>query len=83
VSWGRHDWSLAYERFTGRGGRTFSRKHSGRPTTDRIVATSRVVMASVDAEMGRAAPIPTALWDAIESFEGRTVETVESSHRPI
>lgn len=52
-------------------------------TTDRIVATSRVVMASVDAEMGRAAPIPTALWDAIESFEGRTLETVESSPRPI
>jgi len=51
--------------------------------TDRIVATSRVVMASVDAEIGRAAPIPMALWDAIESFEGRTVETVESSHSPI
>jgi acyl-CoA thioesterase FadM len=46
--------------------------------TDRTVATSRVIMANVDPELGRAAPIPAALWDAIESFEGRTVETVES-----
>ena len=49
--------------------------------TDRTVATSRVIMANVDPQLGRAAPIPEALWDAIESFEGRTVETVETGHR--
>ena len=48
----------------------------------RVVATSRVVMASVDPETGRASPIPTALWDAVESFEGRAVETVEGSANP-
>ena len=46
--------------------------------TDRTVATSRVIMANVDPKLGRAAPIPEALWAAIESFEGRTVETVET-----
>ena len=46
--------------------------------TDRTVATSRVIMANVDPELGRAAPIPEALWAAIESFEGRTVERVET-----
>jgi acyl-CoA thioesterase FadM len=44
--------------------------------TERPIATSRVVMASIDPKLGRAAPVPDALWRAIEAFEGRTLETV-------
>jgi len=50
--------------------------------TQRPVAASRVVMASVDPETGRAAPIPDDLWRAIEAFEGRELETVESRPDP-
>jgi acyl-CoA thioesterase FadM len=51
-------------------------------TTARLVATSWVVMASVDPETGRAAPIRAALWEAVESFEGHPVETLEGSSTP-
>ena len=50
--------------------------------TERLIATSEVVMASVDPETGRAAPISTALWGAVEALEGRRVEKVESNPRP-
>jgi acyl-CoA thioesterase FadM len=45
--------------------------------TKRLVATSRVVMACLDPTTGKAATIPDALWAAVESLEGRTVERIE------
>ncbi|MGO8861997.1 MAG: acyl-CoA thioesterase [Acidimicrobiales bacterium] len=39
--------------------------------TKRPVASSTVVIASVDPATGKAAPIPDELWRAIQEFEGR------------
>lgn len=50
--------------------------------TQKLIATSEVVMASVDPETGRAAPISPALWRAVEALEGRRVEKVERDQRP-
>lgn len=44
--------------------------------TERSVAVSRVVMASLDPTTGKAAPVPEALWNAIEQLEGRKLETM-------
>jgi acyl-CoA thioesterase FadM len=51
-------------------------------STEKLIATSHVVMASVDPETGRAAPISSELWDAVEALEGRSVEMVDSTPRP-
>ena len=50
--------------------------------TKRPVASSRVVVASVDPVTGKAAPIPEELWRSIQEFEGRELEAVESQPNP-
>jgi acyl-CoA thioesterase FadM len=47
--------------------------------TKAVVATSQVVMASLDPATGRAATISSELWDAVERLEGRSVEHVQSA----
>ena len=42
-----------------------------------LVASSRVVVASVDRSSGRAPEIAPRLWAAIEAFEGHPIEMIE------
>jgi len=46
--------------------------------TKRPVASSTVVVASVDPATGKAVPIPDELWCAIQEFEGRELRVTES-----
>ena len=50
--------------------------------TKRPVASSTVVVASVDPATGKAAPIPDELWRAIQDFEGRELSAAESQPNP-
>jgi acyl-CoA thioesterase FadM len=50
--------------------------------TKRPVASSTVVIASVDPATGKAAPIPDELWRAIQDFEGRELSAAESQPNP-
>jgi acyl-CoA thioesterase FadM len=50
--------------------------------TKRPVASSTVVVASVDPATGKAAPIPDELWSAIQEFEGRELNVTESQPNP-
>jgi len=50
--------------------------------TKRPVASSTVVVASVDPATGKAAPIPDELWCAIQEFEGRELTVTESQPNP-
>ena len=45
--------------------------------TGAMVARSQVVMAGIDRATGRAAEIPPGLWESVERFEGRPVETIQ------
>ena len=51
--------------------------------TEGPVASSKVVIASVDPATGKAAPISDELWRAIQEFEGRGLEGPRTSRIPI
>ena len=51
-------------------------------TTERPVASSKVVVASVNPATGKAAPISDELWCAIEEFEGRELRVTENQPNP-
>jgi acyl-CoA thioesterase FadM len=42
--------------------------------SDRLVARARVILLGIDRSTGRATEIPDNLWNAVEQFEGRTIE---------